>query len=55
MRWTGRIPSTLPSLRLLLSSGMKHAHPPQFDVGLVIWGGLHLRDPQLRARIPLTR
>jgi hypothetical protein len=28
---------------------------PQFVFGVLIWGGLYLRDPRVRALIPLSR
>jgi hypothetical protein len=31
------------------------AYIPQVIMGVVLWGGLYLRDPRLRALIPLTR
>lgn len=31
------------------------AYIPQVIMGVVLWGGLYLRDPRLRALIPLTK
>jgi len=64
MLWAGHIMSVLPVLLLLFSGTMKlvksavvvegftHLGYPPIVLGVLVWGGLHLRDGRLRALLP---